>query len=97
MKKEPVKAIVKVETTIYWHKNYSAFSKQKKVTLLKGRSNVRLNEIMDDIEFDVLGISGFDDLKDGVYELRICNKSVDIESGMLDDWSYEFIPDEQNT
>jgi len=91
MKKGPIKAIVKVETTIYWHKNYSAFSKQKKVTLLKGRSNITLNQIMDDIEYDVLRINGFDSLKDGVYELRICNKSVDIGSGMLDDWSYEFL------
>lgn len=91
MSRNKMKIIVKIETSIFWHKGYASFSKQKKVTLLKRKSTGKLTDIMDDLELDVMHMPDFDKLEDGIYELKICNESRDIESGYIDDWDYEFV------
>lgn len=87
------KTIVKL-TTEYYHDNKSAFIK-KKLTTLKRKStgyNLLIEECDNIDAQEVLSnIINLYNVKDGIYELIICNQSCDYETGVLEMYDYKLI------
>ena len=87
------KTIVKL-TTEYYHDNKSAFIK-KKLTTLKRKStwyNLLIEECENIDTQEVLSnIINLYNVKDGIYELIICNHSCDYETRVLKMCDYKLI------
>ena len=94
------KLVVRVSTS-YWH-DHNGLYKKKTIKYLKRKSinmdDALVHEDCNNVGADVAidNILNLDDVKDGIYEMRICN--VDYEysegfsTGYIDSWNYELIP-----
>jgi hypothetical protein len=58
-------------------------------TLLKRKSQLTLQDMIDDPEYSGLNLDEYDE---GIYEIITCNHSTDWETGVVDDWDLKLIP-----
>ena len=94
--KEPVehRCVVRLTTTFY--QDGRGLHTKKSLTLLKRKSfgYDMLNEDASQIgaEHVLKRIIGLYNMEDGVYEVEICNRLRDWETGCIDDWDYLLVP-----
>ena len=92
---EPVpKTIAKVQTTVWADKR--GIHKKRSLIFLRRRCigyNVLEEEITDVGRADGLDrVINFDDCKDGIYRVEVCNETTDYDSGYVDYWEYRLVP-----
>lgn len=92
--KEDITCIVKIKTeafkrgdSYFYGKSIRVIKRLTTFDLLSEESGmIGIQEALENI----LNIN--ETLKNGYYELVVCHKSFDIESGYLDDWNFKLIP-----
>jgi len=93
-KQKENQTVVRVETT-YWHDASGAYSK-KSLKVLKRKSfgyNYLLEECSVSGTYDCfIKITNLDTVPDGIYEVVICDKHRDWETGYVDDWNLKLVP-----
>lgn len=95
-------AVFRLKTS-HWKSGYSINIKRT-LTLLKRKSPVYghgfipLIEDADevDVEHAMNMITNLDECEDGLYIVAYCDERHDWETGIIDDWSYELIPYEED-
>ena len=82
-------------TTSYWSDRNGVYTK-KSLKFLKRKSkgyNILQEDCLDIGASEVIpSIINFDSVEDGVYEVIICNKSRDWETGDIDSYEYKLVP-----
>lgn len=61
-----------------------------KFSLLKRKSNGRLQDIIDDEGYDISHLE-MHSMEEGMYELRTTNTSKDYETGVIDNWDIRLV------
>lgn len=83
------KLVVKLETSTFFRSNNNVLCRETRLTVLKSKSDFGFNAIgIDDPYCNWDEILNINDVPDGVYELAMCNMSVDVETGYADEWDY---------
>lgn len=88
------RCVVRLSTTIW--ANSRGLHTKRSLTYLK-RQCVGWNGLQDNtnavgVEQTLRRITNFNECKDGVYEVVVCNISHDWESGHVDDWEHKLVP-----
>lgn len=84
-----LKLVVRLSTDRYMSGN--RLVETRTLRLLKRKSTGSLYDLFFDPEYELSGM-GLYQYSDGVYQVKTCNHSYDIESGVLDDFDLELIP-----
>jgi hypothetical protein len=92
-KQEKSSVIVRLKTS-FWHDKNGVHQKKTLSTLI--RKSVGFNFLKEDcamIGADVVidRVVNFNECEDGIYEVVMCNKKIDWETGCLDDWDYKLV------
>jgi hypothetical protein len=85
------KTIIRLCTSI-WH-DKRGFYVKKSINFLR-RKSVGYNIIEEDISMDddvISRIVNFNECKDGIYEVVMCNISYDFETDYIDSYDYKLI------
>ena len=91
---EEDRCIVKLKTTVWADRG--GLHQKKSLIYLK-RQCKGFNILSEDVaqigaKEVAAQIVNLDECKDGIYEVRACNQSVDWESGYVDNYDYKLIP-----
>lgn len=92
----PLTTIIKIKTD-YFVTGDKLVRKSEIRTLKKKSTCDELDELISNISpedawFNIVNIN---DVRDGVYQLKVNNVSVDYETGIADDWDYILVPYEE--
>ena len=85
------RVVFRLKTT-QWADKRGNIHEKRSLLALKGQSvghNYLLENFSDTGEIDLVNLA---ECPDGIYEVVVCNKSYDYETGLLDDYGFKLLP-----